>query len=667
MRKRIKWKKWINGLDLSLGLRLSFWLSALLCLFVGGIGLFTWQQQRSEINIALTENFPKVQSAFQAEEQVNLLHNAFSQFSMVKTTTEKVELYQEIQQHLSALNSLLLTLKDHLNENLSLILQQQENILEKLSENISALLTLNENFNHSLAKINWLDKDFKQEFIALLQEIGWQQSTLARTIARNPQQNKQQLEQLNHLQQQLVLVNDFIRYEEQLIQELTTQIQFPNNYQAKEFQQQLDYLALSIQQRLEQLQLHSSTATIKQILNELLDLGLNDEQLPKLFTQYSLLFQEKQILINKSHQLFEHFRENIREQVGDSKKQLDLLNSIIESSTQFKGAIILIAMLTAFLLVIGVNYFYIRLRLLKRFEALNQAVTRLNQGEGKVKIPVYGNDELGRIARLLRLFLFEMQHKQSELSKRNLVLIDEIDYRIQVQEELLKTQQELTQAAKLAVVGKTLTSISHEITQPLNAMNAYLFSAKRALQKQDTTAVISYLDKITQLVEKTALIIKRLRQFSKPEKGNLQAVNLNESFTNAWELLESKHKHRNAVLTFPENLPFILGEPVLVEQVLVNLFLNALEAIEENQPQINVEIHSQNAQDLCLWITDNGKGWPLSEKLLQPFSSGKPLNLGLGLSISQSIMQQCQGELHIASTLSRNALIILKFKVAQDV
>ncbi|MDO4430673.1 MAG: ATP-binding protein [Lonepinella koalarum] len=657
-------KRWIKGVDLSRGLQLSFWLSALLCLFVGGVGLFTWQQQRVEIHIALSENFPKVQSAFQVEEQVNLLHNAFVQFSNAKTTSEKVEFYQQTQQYFTALFGLLTTLKESVSENLPLILIQQSHLLEQLSDTISAQLTLNEAFNHSVEKMNWLDKDFKQEFTALLQEISWQQSTLAKNIAKNPQ-NRGQLAQLNHLQQQLVLVNDFIQYEEQLIVELRNQINEPLHYQLAQYQQQLHYLALLIHQRLEQLQLYSSTATIKQILNELLEMGLKTDQLPDLFRQYQILHQQKQKLISESDELFAHVRQRIREQVGSSKNQLDLLQQIVEKSTQFKGILILLAMLSAFVLVVGVNFFYIRLRLLKRFEALNHAVLQLSKGEEKVKIPVYGSDELGRIARLLRLFLFEMAHKQAELTKRNQVLMEEIDYRIKVQAELVETQQELTQTAKLAVVGKTMTSISHEITQPLNAMNAYLFSARRALQKQDSVAVADYLAKITHLVEKTALMIKRLRQFSRQGRGDLQIVDLKLSFANAWELLESKHLHRQAQLKFPENLPHIWGENVLIEQVLVNIFLNALEAIEQDPPQIEVEIYQQDINEITLWISDNGKGWPLEHKLLQPFSSSKSLNLGLGLSISQSIMQQCGGELHIASTITRNALIILKFKVVQ--
>lgn len=659
-------KKWIKGLDLSQGLQFSFGLSTLLCLFVGCIGLFTWQQQRSEINVALVENFPKVQAAFQAEEHINLLDNSFIRLENAGNTAEKIDGYNQAKLRLSELNKLINELKDQLDDNLGGILLEQGQVLEKLSSNISDSLVLKEAFNQVLAKINWLDAELDQEFTALLQEIHWQQFTLVKNLAKDST-NNEQLNLLNRLQQELILVNDLTQSHIQLIQEIKKSIEIKDLQNKGHFEQQLNHLAWLINQRIEQLHSHSSSHTIKQIIDELLAIGLNKEQLPTLLSRYQQLQQEKLLLIDNKQRIFDDFREKIRVQIGDSKKQIHLLHQIIEQSTKFNGVVILISLLLAVLLLISVNYFYIRLRLLKRFELLNRAVVRLSRGEEKVKIDVYGNDELGRIARLLRLFLFEIQHKQTELSKRNQVLVDEINYRIKVQNELIETQQELTQAEKFAVVGQTLTSISHEITQPLNAMNAYIFSAKRALKKQDEISVSNYLDKITLLVEKMALIIKRLRQFSKQGEVELRSVNLKESFNNAWELLESKHQHRNAELILPQHLPFILGEAILIEQILVNIFLNALEAIEDKSPRITIEVYSQNSEEICLLVADNGKGWPLSNNLLQPFSSSKSLNLGLGLYISQSIIQRCKGELSIASTLEGSALIILKLKVTKDV
>lgn len=660
-------KSWLKRLDLSTGLQLSFLISVFLCLLVGGVGLYTWQQQRIEINYALVQNFPKVQAAFQTEEQINILHNAFIRLVNVNNTNEKIARYNDAKQQLSTLKELIIELDENLNDDLMHLLHQQSSLLEQISQNITGTLTLNEELNKVLSKINWLHDDFHNEFTALLQEMSWQQSTLAKTITQQPQAT-QKIEQLKQLQQELLLVYDLTNYEEQIITELRSQIaEYTQKDNTVKLHNYLSYLSLLINNQINLLSRHSPISTIKQILDELIQLGLNHQELPTLFAVRSQLNQQRQQLVKDSDTIFKSFRKRINTQVGNSENQLHLLHYIVEKSTQFNGFLILLVMLIACLFVIAVNFFYIRLRLLKRFQQLNLAVSQLTSGKDNVKIAVYGNDELGRIAQLLRLFLSEMQKKQAELEARNQTLLNEIHNRIKIQTELENIQNELTQAAKLAAVGKTLTSISHEITQPLNAMNAYLFSAKRAIQKQKMEAVLDYLNKINHLVDRTALIIKRLRQFSRQGVGKLQAVNLTNCIQNSWELLESKHKNRQGKLIMPPTLPNILGEDVLIEQVFVNLFLNSLEAIEHIQPEIHIEINSFDENSICLWVSDNGKGWPLSDKLLQPFSTNKSINLGLGLSISQSIMEQCQGELHIASTLTHHALVILKFKVTQNV
>ncbi|EPE64483.1 protein PgtB, partial [Pasteurella multocida 2000] len=188
-------KKWLKHLDLSTGLQLSFLISGLLCLFVGGVGLYTWQQQRTEINFALDKDFPKVQAAFQTEEQINILHHAFIHLVNVKNTNEKVERYNHAKQQLSTLKELIIELDENLDEDLMALLQQQASLLEQISQNITGTLTLNDELNKTISQINWLHNDFHNEFTALLQEMSWQQSTLANNIVQQPH-NKQKIEQL---------------------------------------------------------------------------------------------------------------------------------------------------------------------------------------------------------------------------------------------------------------------------------------------------------------------------------------------------------------------------------------------------------------------------------------------------------------------------------------
>ncbi|TYA99777.1 ATP-binding protein [Aggregatibacter actinomycetemcomitans] len=659
-------KKWLKRLDISTSLQLSLIISALFCLFIGAVGLYTWHQQRIEIDLAIDQNFPKIQAAFRMEEQINLLENTLLNANNIRNTEEKIKWFNALQKQIKTLKDMTQSLNEDLNDEISTIVIEQANLLQELSLNIDNQLILNTKFNKTLSEINWLYNDFRDEFTALLQEIVWQQTTLANHLTDNLTRSKQ-IEQLREFQHELLLLYDFLTYEEQIVTELKQHIVSRSDYSLVALTNSLNYLKNLIDQKVKSLDKHTSSYTIKQIIESLLAIGENEQSLPHLLVERKQLDISQRQLMNESELVISKLRRKINSQIGDNQKQLELFHYLINKSTRINGLIILSAVLFVFLFVAAINFYYIRRRLIGRFQSLNQSVERLINGESSVKISVYGNDELGRIAKLLRLFLFEVNTKNEELERRNQILLNEISERIAIQEKLINTQQELIQAAKLAVVGQTLTSISHEITQPLNAMNAYIFSTKRAVKNNDVFSANNYLEKIENLVERTALVVKRLRHFSRQTTNTLQKINLLMCINNAWDLLEPKHKYLNARLSLPTDLPDVLGDEILLEQVFVNIFLNSLEAMQHEKPEIEIKIQNISDQRVELWVSDNGSGWPLSDKLLQPFSSSKSINLGLGLSISLSIMQQCQGNLLIASTLTKNALVILEFKVVDNV
>ncbi|WP_109422863.1 ATP-binding protein [Aggregatibacter actinomycetemcomitans] len=659
-------KKWLKRLDISTGLQLSLIISALFCLFIGAVGLYTWHQQRIKIDLAIDQNFPKIQAAFRMEEQINLLENTLLNANNIRNTEEKIKWFNALQKQIKTLKYMTQSLNEDLNDEIPTIVIEQTNLLQELSLNIDNQLILNTKFNKMLSEINWLHNDFRDEFTALLQEIVWQQTTLANHLTDNLTRSKQ-IEQLREFQHELLLLYDFLTYEEQIVTELKQHIVSRSDYLLVALTNSLNYLKNLIDQKVKSLDKHTSSYTIKQIIESLLDIGENEQSLPQLLIERKQLDISRQQLMNKSELVISKLIKKINSQIGDNQKQLELFHYLINKSTRINGLIILSAVLFVFLFVAAINFYYIRRRLIGRFQSLNQSVERLINGESSVKISVCGDDELGRIAKLLRLFLFEVNTKNEELERRNQILLNEISERIAIQEKLVNTQQELIQAAKLAVVGQTLTSISHEITQPLNAMNAYIFSTKRAVKNNDVFSANNYLEKIENLVERTALVVKRLRHFSRQTTNTLQKINLLMCINNAWDLLEPKHKYLNARLSLPTDLPDVLGDEILLEQVFVNIFLNSLEAMQHEKPEIEIKIQNISDQRVELWVSDNGSGWPLSDKLLQPFSSSKSINLGLGLSISLSIMQQCQGNLLIASTLTKNVLVILEFKVVDNV
>ncbi|KOE67196.1 hypothetical protein [Aggregatibacter actinomycetemcomitans] len=433
-------KKWLKRLDISTGLQLSLIISALFCLFIGAVGLYTWHQQRIEIDLAIDQNFPKIQAAFRMEEQINLLENTLLNANNIRNTEEKIKWFNALQKQIKTLKYMTQSLNEDLNDEIPTIVIEQTNLLQELSLNIDNQLILNTKFNKTLSEINWLHNDFRDEFTALLQEIVWQQTTLANHLTDNLTRSKQ-IEQLREFQHELLLLYDFLTYEEQIVTELKQHIVSRSDYLLVALTNSLNYLKNLIDQKVKSLDKHTSSYTIKQIIESLLDIGENEQSLPQLLIERKQLDISRQQLMNKSELVISKLRKKINSQIGDNQKQLELFHYLINKSTRINGLIILSAVLFVFLFVAAINFYYIRRRLIGCFQSLNQSVERLINGESSVKISVCGDDELGRIAKLLRLFLFEVNTKNEELERRNQILLNEISERIAIQEKLAKCNE----------------------------------------------------------------------------------------------------------------------------------------------------------------------------------------------------------------------------------
>ncbi len=216
-----------------------------------------------------------------------------------------------------------------------------------------------------------------------------------------------------------------------------------------------------------------------------------------------------------------------------------------------------------------------------------------------------------------------------------------------------------------AVVGQTMTTLAHEINQPLNALSMYLFTAGRAIEQGQAEQARTTLSKAEGLINRIDAIIRSLRQFTRRAELEtpLHPVDLRQTFTVAWELLAMRHKPQQGMLVIPDDTVWIQGDEVRVHQVLVNVLSNALDACP-HAAQITVSWQIQ-AGRLCVLIADNGPGWPaaLLPSLLKPFTTSKTVGLGIGLSICVSLMTQMEGALRLASTFTRSACVVLEFNL----
>lgn len=242
----------------------------------------------------------------------------------------------------------------------------------------------------------------------------------------------------------------------------------------------------------------------------------------------------------------------------------------------------------------------------------------------------------------------------------------------QYQESQLKlkqTEQELTQTAKLAVLGELSASINHEINQPLAALRTYSENSLKLLEMDRTDLVKSNLGKMIALNTSITEIIARLKVFTrKVTKQEHHVANLHQAINNATSILSALMIKQGITLrlsTVPDDINIAI-HPTELEQVLVNLIHNATQALQQQAidqqallhqaealqaiPQIGVEW--QLHEDMCqVIIWDNGIGMPAEklEQLFDPFFTTKPEGLGLGLSISKRIIEAYHGS--ISATL----------------
>ncbi len=252
-----------------------------------------------------------------------------------------------------------------------------------------------------------------------------------------------------------------------------------------------------------------------------------------------------------------------------------------------------------------------------------------------------------------------------DLVETNRRLSAEIDERKRAEESLRQTRDELIQAAKLAVLGQLAAGINHELNQPLAAIRAYAENARAFLERQRLESVDLNLEQIVELTARMSEISAQLRQFSRKSGETLTAVSPAACFDYALRLLQARLREADTkvVRHWTAEEAWVRADLVRLEQVLVNLIGNALQAMTHTPaPRLELSI-SSDADGVVLEVADNGPG--ITDEhlahIFEPFFTTKsPGNgLGLGLSISARIIDDLGGHLGATNRPEGGALFTL--------
>ena len=245
-----------------------------------------------------------------------------------------------------------------------------------------------------------------------------------------------------------------------------------------------------------------------------------------------------------------------------------------------------------------------------------------------------------------RLAIF--QRESAKLRALNAALQREIAERKRVQETLAVAEQTLEQSSKLAALGEMSAAVSHELNQPLAAMKTYLAGARLLLRRNRPDEALSSFGRIDDLIERMGAITRQLKSYARKGQEAFCPVDMGAALASSLSMMEPQLRQRQVQINriLPDAPAMVMGDRMRIEQVMVNLLRNALDATKsERNPQIEIMLSA--GETATLTVRDNGPGIEDLDALFEPFYTTKQPGdgVGLGLAISSGIVNDLGGRL----------------------
>ncbi|MEM8578280.1 MAG: ATP-binding protein [Pseudomonadota bacterium] len=266
-----------------------------------------------------------------------------------------------------------------------------------------------------------------------------------------------------------------------------------------------------------------------------------------------------------------------------------------------------------------------------------------------------------------RVALF--QRESEKLRALNARLQREIAERERVQENLAVAEQTLEQSSKLAALGEMSAAVSHELNQPLAAMKTYLAGARLLLNRSRPDEALSSFGRIDDLIERMGAITRQLKSYARKGADSLSPVDMGEALNSALAMMEPQLRQRQVQISriMPDAPARVLGDRMRIEQVMVNLLRNALDATRsERNPAVDLILSVGDS--VTLTVRDNGPGIEDLDALFEPFYTTKQPGdgVGLGLAISSGIVSDLGGRLMARNGTLGGAVFEMTLPVLQQ-
>jgi two-component system NtrC family sensor kinase len=307
----------------------------------------------------------------------------------------------------------------------------------------------------------------------------------------------------------------------------------------------------------------------------------------------------------------------------------------------------------------------------KPLSSLVEGMKRLSAGDMEYRIGFEGSDEIGILARSFNTMSDELKEYKEKMENWTKSLEEEVQKKTA---EIYKAQEHLINTEKLASLGRMAAGVAHEINSPLTGIVTFAHLMLKRTPTENTQD-IEDLNIIIDQAERCSKIIKGLLGFSRKTSSEKSMVNLNTLLENTLAMVRHQSKFYNIIfdLQLDKTIPEVNIDPNQMQQVFLNLLINAADAMEKKGKTTLATrlVENNGARFVEFEVTDSGPGIPedIRNKIFEPFFTTKPAGkgTGLGLAVSYGIIKKHEGTIFIKSAPDGGASFFIHLPVPPQV
>jgi len=362
---------------------------------------------------------------------------------------------------------------------------------------------------------------------------------------------------------------------------------------------------------------------------------------------------------------------------------LAFLSSMKEQYTQFTSLSPFgITIIDRVVVLVGMIFavIFVTRSFTKPIYSLLKDINKVREGDYSTRAAIIADDEIGLLTQEFNLMVHELEISHNKLEEYTRTLEDKVKERTR---ELEENHVKLLQSEKMAALGNLVAGVSHEINNPMGAINSTNKGTSKILERlltiisetntleelrndkkfQKLVSLMQENNKVSKLAgEKITNIVRTLKNFARLDEAEFQLADIHEGIEDTLVLLHHELKYRIEVKTDFGNIPKIYCYPNQLNQVFMNITMNAIQAIE-GKGEIKIRTYSDETH-VTIEIFDNGRGIPEKnlKKIFDPGYTTKSsgVGTGLGLSIVYNIIKAHKGRIKAESIVNEGSKFIIE-------